>query len=103
MLLHVEALGHAAVDARLAFFVGRRHAILERQAREFAIELVSPLVIGTDEAARVALWLLAEAHAAMGAAVLDDAHTRIHTAIFRRDPVAHHDHLPLADPREAVI
>jgi hypothetical protein len=68
VVLEVEAFGHAAVDA-----VALLHAVLERQAGEVAVELVGPLVVRADEAARVALRLLAEAHAAMRAAVLHHA------------------------------
>jgi hypothetical protein len=87
----------------MAARVGGGHAILERQAGEFAIELVRPLVVGAHEAAGVAVGLLAEAHPAVGAAVLDHANAGIDAAILRRDAIADHDHLALADGRELEI
>src|SRR5690606_8747100 len=70
-------------------------AVAERQPGKIAIQLVGPLVIGADKAARIALRFLAEAHAAMGAAVFDHVDAAI--------TVAHHDDRTLADPGLAVI
>src|SRR3546814_2729755 len=65
-LFQVEIRRHAAFGD-----IALLHALAEWQAGEVAIQLVGPLVIGADETARLAARLLAEAHAAMGAAVLD--------------------------------
>ena len=98
VVLQVEVRRHAAVDA-----VAILDAILERQSRQFAVELVGPLVIGAHEAARVAVRLLTEPHPAVGAPVLDHPDAGVHSAVPRRHAIANHDHLPLADPAELVV
>jgi hypothetical protein len=61
----------------------------EGQAHQLALQVVVPLVVGAGEALDVAVALAAEGHAAVRAAVLDDAHRAV--------GVAHHDHAALAD------
>src|SRR6185437_8142121 len=67
----------------------RRHAALlleaaaERHADEVAGEVVGPLMVGTDELLGVAARRAAKLGAAMGAAVLDDAHRAV--AVARDD------------------
>ena len=77
--------------------------VLERQARQIAIELVGPLVIGADKAAGIAVRLLAKAHAAVGAAVFHNAYTGICGAVLRGHPVPDHQHLALTHVAEFVV
>src|SRR5690606_31948197 len=91
MLLQIEIRRHAALHAAVLLL----DAMAERQPGEIAVQLVGPLVIGADEAARIALRLAAEAHAAMGAAVLDHVDAAV--------AVAHHDDGALADPGQLEI
>ena len=98
MVFQVEAFRHAAIGAFAVL-----HAILERQAGEVTIELVGPLVIGTDKTAGIAVLVLAKAHATVGAAVFNHAYAGVCCAVFGRHAVTHHNHLPLADVAELVV
>ena len=60
VIFRLEILGHAAVLV---------DAAAERHADQLAAQIIGPLVIGTHELARVAMILLTELHAAMGAAI----------------------------------
>ena len=61
VVLRVEIVRHAA----LLF-----HAAPKRHADQVALQVIGPLVVGTHELGGVAKMLLAELHAAVGAAVL---------------------------------
>src|SRR3546814_3003675 len=89
VLFQVEIRRHAAFGD-----VALLHALAEWQPGEVAIQLVGPLVIGADETARLAARLLAEAHAAMGAAVFDHMQAAV--------AVAHYDHRTLAEDRKST-
>ncbi len=91
VVFHIKIVGHAAIDAVALF-----HAVFKRQASQIAVEFVSPLVIGAHKAAGIALRGLAEAHAAVRAAVFDHTDAVVRRTVFGGDAVAHHEHLPLA-------
>ena len=90
VLLELEVGRHAAVD--LAFLA---HAAAKRHALQVALERIVPLVVRAGEIAPVALALAAEAHAAVGADVLDDVDSAFE--------VAGQDHRALADDAEAEV
>jgi hypothetical protein len=86
----LEAIEHAAVDA-----VALAHALAKRDADQIALEVIAPLVVRAHERRRVAVRLLAELHATVRAAVLDD--------VDRAVAPARHDHLPFADRRALEV
>ena len=99
---HAVSLGNLeSPQAVLAEVEVRRHAallaisFLERYAQQVAGEIVGPPVIGTGEFADVAVRLLAELHATVGATVLDD--------MDRAGSIAHDDDGTIADCRPPEI
>jgi len=80
VILRIEIHGHAALFL---------HAAPERHADQIALQVVGPLVVGTHELGGAAEMPLAELHAPVSAAVLDD--------VDRAFLVAHHHDRLLAD------
>ena len=79
------------------------HAVFKRQTGQITVELVSPLVIGANKAARIAVRLLAKTHAAMSAAVFHHADAVVRGPVSGCHTVTHHQDLTFANMAKFVV
>jgi hypothetical protein len=71
--------------------------VLEGQAPQIAIELVSPLMVGANKASFIAIRRLEEPHSSVSAAVLDHPNAVIDVFLRGMNMVANHDDFTLSD------
>ena len=98
MILNVKTFWHSAID-----HIAISYAVFEWQARQVAVELVSPLVIGANETADITVLRLTKPHTTMCATVFNNPDAIIKQSIFGCNAVTHHQHLALADVTQFVI